>query len=343
MNVSSVSVIVCTFNRAAILRETLACLAALEPPPDCDSEIVVVDNNSTDDTPAVIAEIARTSTIRIVPVRETRQGKGFALNAGLQVARGDVIALSDDDVWVTPEWLSRLVSDFREQEVTFVFGRVLPRWTAAPPPDLLLPRAQAVWGPIAIADYGEEPAVFVPERVNQRNPMGGNLALTRTALEAIGAWRTDLGKPGNSLIMGEDHEIFSRLRRAGEYRGFYDPALRVRHLVTPDRLTRRYFRRWFYWNGRTQALMLPELYFTLDLTRTPHVLGVPRFLYREALGQVWRWLRRVGRRDGLELLIEEMLVVQYAGLFTERWRGHLRRIRRPRRAIVAGAAPQGGL
>jgi hypothetical protein len=85
--------------------------------------------------------------------------------------------------------------------------------------------------------------------------------------------------------------------------------------------------------------MLPELYFEVDLARTPHVFGVPRFVYRQALEQLWRWLGRVGRRDALELLIEEMRLIQYAGLFTECWRRH---VRKPRPALHANAAPAGG-
>ncbi len=331
MTVSSVSVIVCTYNRARILRATLAELCALDMPADCAAELIVVDNNSSDDTSAVIARAARESRIPIVPLREPRQGKSFALNRGLSLAHGQIVALTDDDVWVPRDWLARIVAAFREREVAFVFGKVHPRWEIQPPPELLTPRGRDVWGPLAALDYGDAPAEYVPDRIDQRLPIGANLAFTRSALLSIGAWRTDLGKIDNTLISGEDHEIFMRLRRFGLYRGFYDPELVVRHRVPADRLTRRYFRRWFFWNGKTQALMLDNLFIGLDMSRTPHILGVPRFLYRQALRQVWRWLGRVGRRDALALLIEELRLVRYAGLFTECWR---RRIHVPRRQMA---------
>src|SRR5207245_3900528 len=140
-----------------------------------------------------------------------------ALNHGLTQANGDVIALTDDDVLPARDWLDRIVKAFREHEVSFVFGKVLPFWGAVPPPELLTERAQAIWGPLAICDYGDMPSEYVAHRFDQRLPIGTNLAFSRRAIVNLGGWRTDLGKENNSLISGEDHEIFLRLRRTGQY------------------------------------------------------------------------------------------------------------------------------
>ena len=105
MNVTTASILICTFNRAPLLREALKAMSALTPPVDCDVEIIVVDNNSTDTTPQVIADAAARSPFRLVSLTETAQGKSFALNRGLLAATGDVIALTDDDVWPDREWL----------------------------------------------------------------------------------------------------------------------------------------------------------------------------------------------------------------------------------------------
>jgi glucosyl-dolichyl phosphate glucuronosyltransferase len=319
VNVRSASVLICTYNRAGMLRETLAALQAMTPP-DAGAEIIVVDNNSTDDTPLVIAEAARNAVIPVVALHETRQGKSFALNRGLDAARGDIVALTDDDVWPAHDWLSRIVSDFRERDVTFVCGKVLPRWGTLPPPELLTARAHDIWGPVAIVDYGDVAVEYVAKSTGQKLPIGANLAFLRSALVAIGGWRTDLGKVDNTLISGEDHEIFMRLRRRGLYSGYYDPAIVVRHFVPAERLTRRYFRRWFFWNGKTRALMLDDLYPGLDMSRVPRIGGVPRFLYRQALEQCWRWLRALYRGDALAVLTEELLALQHAGALSECWR-----------------------
>ena len=101
-------------------------------------------------------------------LQERQQGKSFALNTGLAAATGDVLALTDDDVLPATR-LAR--ADRRRRsarsDVTFVFGKVLPRWTDTPPPELLTPAAQAIWGPLAIVDYGDEPSTI---RVDSTGP-----------------------------------------------------------------------------------------------------------------------------------------------------------------------------
>ena len=320
MRVTSASILICTYNRARLLRETLNALRAMTPAEDCRVEIIIVDNNSTDNTPLVIAEAIRTSSIPVIGLCEPRQGKSFALNRGLQAASGDIIALTDDDVWPEPDWLNLIVSAFRERDVTFVFGKVLPRWGALPPPELLTPRAQDIWGPLAIVDYGDETVEYAAESTGQRLPIGANLAFVRQAILTIGGWRTDLGKVNNTLISGEDHEIFMRLRRFGLYSGCYVPAAAVRHFVPKARLTREYFRRWFFWHGKTEALMFADLYPDLDMARIPRIMGVPRFVYRQSLEQTWAWFKSLWRNDPLQVLIEELRALQRAGLVLEGWR-----------------------
>ncbi len=325
MRVRAATVLICTYNRAALLRETLAALQAMTPPDGCEVEILVVDNNSSDNTAAVIEEATRVGgPFPIRCIHEIQQGKSFALNHGLAQAAGDILALTDDDVLPAPDWLARIVSHFRSRDVTFVFGKVLPRWSTPPPPEMLTQRAQDIWGPLAIVDYGDEGVEYVPGSLGQRLPIGANLSFSKDALIAIGGWRTDLGKINNTLISGEDHEIFMRLRRHNLYAGFYDPELTVRHFVPAGRLTRKYFRQWFYWHGKTHALMMGDLYPTLDLASVPHIAGVPRFMYRQAAEQVGRWLRALGRADALGSTIEELQLLRYVGLFVECWRRTLR-------------------
>ena len=340
MKVSSISVLICTYNRSALLCETLAALHAMEAPDACSVEIVVVDNNSTDDTAAVVAESMRHARFPVILIRELQQGKSFALNAGLAAATGDVLALTDDDVLPAADWLVRIVHAFRTQDVTFVFGKVLPRWQSAPPPELLTPQAQAIWGPLAIVDYGDTPSQYTPTSRGQRLPIGANLAVLRSVLVSIGGWRTDLGKVNNTLICGEDHEIFMRFRRHGCYAGYYDPDVVVRHLVPTQRLTRRYFRRWFYWHGKTTALMLDDLYPELDMTTVPRVAGAPRFSYRQALRQFARWAA-TRRGDPLTALIEELRVLQYIGLFVECWRRRKHVVRGLAAGLLAAAIAGG--
>ena len=319
MKISSVTILICTYNRAPLLRETLTAMQEMTRPAACSVDILVVDNNSTDNTAEVVANAAKSARFPVTLLSERHQGKSFALNTGLAVATGDVLALTDDDVLPATDWLARMVDAFRTQDVTFVFGKVLPRWSCTPPPELLTIPAQDIWGPLAIVDYGDEGTRYEASNTGQRLPIGANLAFLRSALVSIGGWRTDLGKVNNTLISGEDHEIFMRLRRHGLYSGFYDPALAVRHYVPASRLTRSYFRRWFFWHGITQAIMFDELYPELDMATIPRIAGVPRFACRQGLAQAWRWMT-TRHGDALAAMIEELRLLQYAGLFVQCWR-----------------------
>lgn len=332
--ITSLTVLLCTFNRAGQLGDTLAALAGARPPQGCDVDVLVVDNNSSDDTAGVVRRAAAAGPWPVRYALEPRQGKSFALNHGLAVARGDVLALTDDDVLPADDWLVRIVEAFRSRDIEFVFGKVLPRWEVPPPPELLTTAARDIWGPLALVDYGDEPTAYDPETFKrQRLPIGANLAVRRRAVERVGGWRTDLGKLNNSLIAGEDHELCVRLYRAGLYRGVYDPRNVVRHFVPASRLSRGYFRRWFYWHGRTMARMAGDVYLDVDFATVPYVARVPRFLYRQLLQQTVRWLRRAGRRDALALLVEEVRLVEYLGFFAESWR---------RAARARGGTPDSG-
>jgi glycosyltransferase involved in cell wall biosynthesis len=338
MKVTIVSVLISTYNRAQLLSETLAALQSMSTPVDCAVEIIIVDNNSSDATPDVIAQSSKCARFPIVSIRERRQGKSFALNAGLEVATGDVVALTDDDVLPAPDWLNRIVDDFRQRDVTFVFGKVLPRWGCEPPPELLTLQARDIWGPLALVDYGDAPADYRADSTSQRLPVGANLAFARSALVRIGGWRIDLGRVNNTLIAGEDHEVLMRLRHFGLYSGYYDPALTVRHFVPAARVTRSYFRKWFFWLGRTHALMLADIYPELDLAEVPFIVGTPRFIYREALQQFWRWAQP-HNSDALTARMEEVRILWYLGLLAEGVRRTVRASRRARTAIRSGDCP----
>jgi glycosyltransferase involved in cell wall biosynthesis len=316
----AVSILVCTFNRSTSLDLTLSAAAALRVPPRWRVELVIVDNNSTDDTAAMIERRRARFPFPIVGVVERRQGKSFALNAGLRVATGGIVALTDDDVLPQVDWLERIVGAFAGRDIAFVFGKVLPNWEREPPAHLLTVEAQEIWGPLALVDYGDSPQDYSAETFGKhRLPVGANLAFKREVLLRVGGWRNDLGKVDNSLISGEDHEIFHRLLRAGLFSGRYDPAIAVRHYVPASRLASRYFRRWFYWNGRTIARMLPDFYPEIDFDTAPRLGGAPRFLYRQAAEQWVSWGMSLAGRRRPGPWVQQLHAIRYLGVLVECW------------------------
>jgi glucosyl-dolichyl phosphate glucuronosyltransferase len=127
-----VSVIIPTFNRSRLLRDTVESLLAQSYDRD-RFEILVVDNNSTDDTASVIAALASDSPI-VRPLVEQRRGAHFARNSGAVAAKGEILYFTDDDMIADPDLLRQLVTAFSSGiNVGSATGRVLPRWGAEPP------------------------------------------------------------------------------------------------------------------------------------------------------------------------------------------------------------------
>ena len=105
-----VSVILCTYNRCESLRTALQSVAACRFPESTPWEVLVVDNNSKDQTPAVVEEFVQQYPGRFRYLFEPQPGKSHALNSGIQEARGDILAFMDDDVTVDPGWLQTLTN-----------------------------------------------------------------------------------------------------------------------------------------------------------------------------------------------------------------------------------------
>jgi hypothetical protein len=119
------------------------------------------------------------------------------------------------------------------------------------------------------------------------------MAVRRALIERIGGFRPDLGRSGRSLLGQEQAEFFYRSRRAGA-RGLYVPAMWLTHQVPAARLTRDYFRRWWFWKGISHARLhgihgSTEL--GVDLSRVPRVAGVPRYMFRTAVADAMGWCR----------------------------------------------------
>lgn len=311
------SVVIATYNRAADLRATLESLAGLRP--QGDWEVIVVDNNSTDGTRSVVEAAAETFPAPLRYVFEREQGRSPALNAGIRLASGDIVATTDDDVRVEPEWLDRAAAGLARLQCDYVGGRVLPIWGATPPP-WLPDRGGKQWAVIALLDYGAQPIEF-----GARVPLGVNMAFRREAFDRAGLLDPNTGRKAGTLLGQEVREWCIRARAAG-LRGFYLPELVVRHLIPASRLNKAYFRRWFYWRGISRAMLYekagldmeaPEQT-TLDFRTVPHVFGVPRYLYRKALASVAAWITALVRRDAVAAFEHELWVWFFAGIVRHR-------------------------
>jgi glycosyltransferase involved in cell wall biosynthesis len=312
------SIVIATYNRAQDLRETLASLADLRS--DGQWEVVVVDNNSPDNTREVVEEAARTFPVDLRYLFEREQGRSPALNAGIRAARGRIIATTDDDVRVPSDWLDRAAEGLERLRCDYVGGRVLPIW-GGPRPVWLPNHGGKHWAVIALLDYGDEPIEF-----GARVPLGVNMAFRRSAFDAAGFFDPNTGRKAGTLLGQEVREWCIRARAAG-VRGFYIPEMSLHHIIPADRLCKAYFRRWFYWRGISRAMLYeragldmeaPERT-TLDFSNVPHIAGVPRYFYRKALASAASWMRAAVKRDPAAAFDHESWLWFFAGIVKQRW------------------------
>lgn len=313
------TILIATYNRATLLGETLDSLRRLKVSPGRQWEVLVVDNNSTDDTRTVVERHAADFPVPLRYLFEARQGRSSALNAGIAASDGEVIAMTDDDVIVDERWLDAACNVLLEKDgaIAYAGGPVEPIWEIDPPVWLDLTRGD-LWGTIAIQDHGDRAFVYEEAR---RVPLGANMAARRSLFAAIGHFRADLGRSSGRLVLGQEvPELLMRARAAG-LRGMYLPAMRVRHHIPAKRLTRAYFRRWWFGKGVSRAGMdavQPVTELGVDLRTTPHILNVPRYMYGSLLRDLAGCVRHTLAGRPADAFRHEMMLAFFAGYFWAR-------------------------
>ncbi len=242
------SVVVCTYNRCQSLSAVLGNIAAQIMPEFFTWEVVVVDNNSTDKTREVVEEAARKWPGRFRYIFEHRQGLSMARNRGINEARGTVIAFTDDDVTINPDWLHNLTSNLHTGDWAGTGGRIVPVW-AKPLPDWMSIHDHLTMGVFVQFEAGPDPKEL------SRPPYGANMAFHRKTFEKYGGFRTDLGRSGKNLLSSEDTEYGDRLLAAGE-RLRYEPHAIVFHPAPENRMTKHFVLHWWFWFGFGEVVKL---------------------------------------------------------------------------------------
>ena len=131
---TDISVIICTHNRASILPDVLNSLELVEIPKNTMIELVVVDNASRDNTFQVIEDHKKNSKFRVRALKETKQGKTYALNAAINIAAGDLLAFIDDDHIVSTGYFKVIRSAVENYPDFNLFcGRIAPNWDGTEP------------------------------------------------------------------------------------------------------------------------------------------------------------------------------------------------------------------
>ena len=283
-----VTVAICTWNRSRLLDRTLADLHRQRVPAGVEWELVLVDNNCTDDTAAVAAKHAGPLPIRHVV--ETKQGHSHARNRAVDEARGELILWTDDDVLASENWIAEYARVAREHPGAGYFGGRVTPWFADEIPAgtrAMIERNLSLLAPVySLKDYGTVVRPFAPGE----GPFGANMGYRA---ELMRRFRFDpkFGRVKTGLIGADEVSVVRAIQNAG-VPGVWIGTTEIQHYIPPVRTTPAHFWRYFEALGRTQVRLE-------GIAPAPTLFGRPRWA---VLGS-WKsrlksWIGRQANRPG---------------------------------------------
>lgn len=233
-----------------MLQKTLESLSKLTVPDDVTLTLLVVDNNSTDETCDVIESFKSSpfaTEHSFVPLFETRQGHTFSRNCAIEESKGNLILWTDDDVLVKPDWVQRYVDAANEQTDCDFWGSQIEPDFEGGRPEWINSTWDIVQGCFAARDLGDQPVELTAEQL----PYGANFAI-RGDVQRGNLFETHLGRRANQVLGEDELDLMRRLLEKG-HRGSWIPAAVVQHLIPTSRSTREYVYDYFVGQGRAIA------------------------------------------------------------------------------------------
>lgn len=245
-NKLDISVLIATRNRAEMLEATLSRFNQLKVG-TLRWEIIIIDNGSTDATGEVLEKA--TDSLPLVHFFEPVPGKNRALNRALEIATGELLVFTDDDIFPEANWLAELHAATGHWPQDFVFGG---------PIEPLFPESTPDW--IRDPDRCDPSIAFgrfkldLPEGPMLQRPFGGNLAIARSLFLKY-RYNEKIGPSGTNYAQGNESELLGRLQQA-EYRFIHVPSAKVEHVIRSDQVTLKWLFGRYYRYGRGRARQL---------------------------------------------------------------------------------------
>jgi GT2 family glycosyltransferase len=176
-------------------------------------------------------------------IKELEQGLSSARNRGIEVAQGDIIAFTDDDVEFGRDWLKEIIKPFKDPAVWCVTGKVKPHGNVHSP----------TWLPsslnflLSVSDYGSSEKVLS----GKEKPIGCNMAFRKEVFKTVGTFDPYLGRIGKKLRGGEEVLIYMKIRNLGR-KAIYSPEAIVFHKIE-NKLCKEYVLDYAYWLGVSES------------------------------------------------------------------------------------------
>ena len=241
-----ISVVICTYNRADLLPDLLASLAH-QNAPDVPIEILFVDNNSRDNTSALLQSQIGTLPFPARVLPESRQGLSHARNRGWQEAQHPYVIFLDDDARPDADWLAAYARELAKWQPEAGGGPVIPL-SMQPLPAWLKLLSPDFAEYVGHLEMGHETRWLNADE----GVFGGNMVLRRDVLASVDGFDPRLGANGKKRLGGEETRVQARVREQGG-RILYVPAAGVQHLITRRHCSLRYYARHNYERGMSLA------------------------------------------------------------------------------------------
>jgi glucosyl-dolichyl phosphate glucuronosyltransferase len=236
------SVIIPTYNRSNLLRETLDSIINQDLNKS-EYEVIIINNGSTDDTENVIKNFKKKSS-NISSHIQLKQGLHEGRNLGYKVSKGDVLVYCDDDIEAFPTWLSSIKESFEDNQVALVGGNNIPKFVIDPPlwlkkewENKSLFKNIKIMPQLSLIYYGE-----IKKDIDPALVWGCNFSVRKKIIKEIGGFNPD-GMPIDLIkYRGDGESGVANYIRRNNYKSIFHPGASIYHKVTPERMSIEYFK-----------------------------------------------------------------------------------------------------
>jgi glycosyltransferase involved in cell wall biosynthesis len=245
----NITLIIATYNGARTLRKTLSSINQLMIPNNCIFNVLIIDNNSNDDTSEIITLYQCSHSL--VKLQQQKQGKNAALNLIFEgdVALGELLIFSDDDVIFPEDFVKRYLELIIEQpEINIFGGAVFPHWPNEVPHTILEGIDAVVAFAITPATAGYQTGLIDPVKLH-----GPNMAIRSNVFSQGIRFNENIGPNGANYMMGSEKNLLYRLKNTG-YQAFYQQELEVQHIIRPEQPSRNWIASRAYKAGRSLVM-----------------------------------------------------------------------------------------
>ncbi|WP_066425607.1 hormogonium polysaccharide biosynthesis glycosyltransferase HpsE [Anabaena sp. 4-3] len=230
------TVVIPTYNGANRLPELLERLQNQIKTENIAWEIIVVDNNSTDNTAQVVQQYQEKWQLPYALKYhfEAKQGAAYARKKGVEVASGKLIGFLDDDNYPVTTWVAAAYDFAQKYPQAGAFGsQIHPDWEVEPPADF-----QRISAFLAITERGNQPLFYQPSK--KLLPPSAGLVVRRQAwLESVPEKPLLTGRVTGNMLTGEDLEMLCYFQKSG-WEVWYNPEMEIYHKIPASRLKREY-------------------------------------------------------------------------------------------------------